>query len=64
MRGPQRIAGGRERREAQGTWAGPERKRHGLPEGTRIFLIYSNEFQTSLNCFDQKIYLPSSKNFK
>jgi hypothetical protein len=34
------------------------------PEGTRTFLIYSNEFQTSSNCFDQKVDLPSSKNFK
>jgi hypothetical protein len=34
-------------------WAGPE-------EAVE-FLIYSNNFQTSLNCFDQKVEFPSSK---
>jgi hypothetical protein len=27
-------------------------------------LIYSNNFQMSSNCFDQKVDLPSSKKFK
>jgi hypothetical protein len=38
-------------------------KRYG-PKGIVKFFIYSNNFQTSLNCFDQKVDLPSSKNLK
>jgi hypothetical protein len=34
------------------------------PEGTGKFSIYSNKFQTSAICFDQKVDLPSSKNSK
>jgi hypothetical protein len=32
-------------------------------EGIVTFFIYSNEFQTNSNCFDQKVDLPSSKKF-
>jgi hypothetical protein len=33
-------------------------------EGIGRILIYSNKFQTSLNCFEQKLDLPSPKNSK
>jgi hypothetical protein len=45
---------------------GPEKekeKRAG-PKGIVKIWIYSNNFQTSSNCFEQKVDLPSSKNFK
>jgi hypothetical protein len=32
------------------------------PEGIGRFFIYLNKFQTSSNCLDQKVDLPSSKN--
>jgi hypothetical protein len=56
--------GGRERKGA-GAW-GPARgeEEWAEPEGTGQFLIYSIKFQTSLNCFDQKVDLTSSKNSK
>jgi hypothetical protein len=61
------LAGSGRERERRGTGrvgrAGKE-EAWAEPEGTRTFLIYSNEFQTSSNCFDQKVDLPSSKNFK
>jgi hypothetical protein len=53
---------GREREGARGPaqemeeWAGSK--------GIVKILIYSNNFQTSSNCFDQKLDLSSSKNFK
>jgi hypothetical protein len=34
------------------------------PKGIVKFFIYSKRFQMSMNCFDQKVNLPSSKNFK
>jgi hypothetical protein len=37
-------------------WAGPNR--------IVKISIYSNNFQMSSNCFDQKLDLPSSKNIK
>jgi hypothetical protein len=40
-------------------------KENGLGRrGILNFFIYSNNFQTSLNYFDPKVDLPSSKNFK
>jgi hypothetical protein len=55
----------REREEARGAWAGPEKKEAWAePEGTGSFFISSNEFQTSLNGIDQKVALLSSKNSK
>jgi hypothetical protein len=58
------VDSGRER-ERRGTGVcGPAwgREEWAEPEGTGKFSIYSNKFQTSLNCFDQKVDLPSSKN--
>jgi hypothetical protein len=40
----------------EGQWAGPE-------ETVKV-LIYLNNFPTNLNCFDQKVDLPSSKIYK
>jgi hypothetical protein len=51
-----RRAGVRGPARGKGKWAGPEE--------TMEFSISSNKFQISLNCFDQKVDLPSSKNFK
>jgi hypothetical protein len=51
-----RRAGVRGPARGKGKWA--------RPEETMEFSISSNKFQTSLNCFDQKVDLPSSKNFK
>jgi hypothetical protein len=47
-------------------WAGPGKKKGKWagPNGIVNFFIYSNNFQTSLNCFDQKVDVSSSKNFK
>jgi hypothetical protein len=45
-RGPRVTAGGRERREAQGTWAGPERKRRGLsPKEQEYFRFIQMNFK-------------------
>jgi hypothetical protein len=35
-----------------------------VPKETVEFFIYSNNFQISSNCFDQKVDLSSAKNFK
>jgi hypothetical protein len=51
-------------REARGPVRGGEKGKWAGPIGIVNFLIYSNNFQMSLNCFDQKVDLPSSKNFK
>jgi hypothetical protein len=34
------------------------------PKGIVKILVYSNNFQMSSNCFDQKVDLQNSKNFK
>jgi hypothetical protein len=65
MHGPQLAAREGGRREA---WAvhGPawKKKVWADPEGTVMFGIFSNQFQTSSICFDQKVDLPNSKNSK
>jgi hypothetical protein len=55
----------RERGKTDGVWAGSGKEKKWVrPKGIVNFLIYSKRFQTSMNCFDQKVDLPSSKNFK
>jgi hypothetical protein len=56
-------------REREGRRAGahgPARRKEKWvgPEETIEFLIYSNNFQTSSDCFNQKVDLPSSKKIK
>jgi hypothetical protein len=65
MHGTRPAAGEGGRREARGH-VGRSRKKMGWakPGRTGKFVIYSNEFQTSSKCFDQKVDLPSFKNFK
>jgi hypothetical protein len=49
-----------------GPTAGPTRG-EGKQAGSKRnidFFIYSNNFQMSSNCFDPKVDIPSSKNFK
>jgi hypothetical protein len=41
-----------------------EKEKRAGPKGIVKILIYSNNLQTSSNCFDQKVDLPSSRNFK
>jgi hypothetical protein len=53
-----------EERERRAHGSAQEKEKRAGPKGIVIFLIYSNNFQTSLNCFDQKVDLPNSKNFK
>jgi hypothetical protein len=61
--GPQPMVGGRG--EEWGVWADLTKKGEWAePEETGGFFIYSNRIQTSLNSFDQKVDLPSSKNSK
>jgi hypothetical protein len=57
---------GSEREWRRAGACGPDRGKEKWvgPEETVEFFIYSNNFQTSLNCFDQKVDLPSPKNFK
>jgi hypothetical protein len=55
---------GREVRGMGHMWAGLGEKGLGQARGTVTFGIYSNQFQTSLICFDQKVDLPNSKNSK
>jgi hypothetical protein len=63
--GPWPTARGRGRGEEQGHVGQPGGKRSGSgPKKQWNFLIYSNNFQMSSNCFDQKVDLPRSKNFK
>jgi hypothetical protein len=51
----------RERGKTGGTWASPEKgKKWARPKGIVKVLIYSEIFQMSTNCFDQKVNLPSS----
>jgi hypothetical protein len=42
------------------TWADRGRREMGRAQDTEESLIYSNNFQMSFNCFDQKVDLPSS----
>jgi hypothetical protein len=57
------MVGGRG--EEWGVWADLTKKgERAEPEETGGFFIYSNRIQTSLNSFDQKVDLPSSKNSK
>jgi hypothetical protein len=64
-RGPRLVARGRGKGEEQGRVGRPRGRRSGSgPEEIVKFSIYSNKFQTSSNFFDQKVDLPSSKNFK
>jgi hypothetical protein len=60
------VGWGPPRREREGGACGPaqEKEKRAEPKGIVKILIYSNKFQTSLNCFDQKVDLPSSKKFK
>jgi hypothetical protein len=66
------VAVGRHRKGNGGAARGPHmenmgrlgEKRNGRAEETMESLIYSNNFQMSSNCFDQKVDLSSSKNFK
>jgi hypothetical protein len=44
--------------------SGPASARAGGAAIAGEFFIYSNKIQTSWNCFDQKMELPSSKNSK
>jgi hypothetical protein len=62
--GPSRLREG-EGEEMRGA-CGPARGKGEWvePEGIGRFLISSNKFETSLNCFDQNVDLPSSKNSK
>jgi hypothetical protein len=53
---------GREREGARGP--AQEKEKRAGPKVIVKILIYSNNFRTSLNCFDQKVELPSFKNFK
>jgi hypothetical protein len=53
---PNRQQKGEGEEKSGGAWA--------EPAGTGEFFIYSNKIQISLNCFDQKVDLPSSKNSK
>jgi hypothetical protein len=46
------------------TWASRGEGKWARPEETVKVSIYSNNFQTSSNYFDQKMDLPSSKYFK
>jgi hypothetical protein len=63
--GPRTAAGGRGRGEARGCMGRPKEKRSGAsPDEQEKISIYSIKFQTSLNCFDPKVVLPSSKNSK
>jgi hypothetical protein len=59
------IGSGRERKRRGTRHVGQPRKEAAWaePEGTMTFLFYSNKFQTSSNCFDQKVDLPSSRKF-
>jgi hypothetical protein len=41
-----------------------EKEKWSEPKGIINFFIYSNNFQSSSKYFDQKVDLPSSKNFK
>jgi hypothetical protein len=51
----------RERGKTGGTWASPGKgKKRARPKGIVKVLIYSEIFQMSTNCFDQKVNLPSS----
>jgi hypothetical protein len=54
----------KDRREAGCVGRPGEKGKWAEPEGTRGFLIYSNRIQTSSNGFDQKLDLPSFKNYK
>jgi hypothetical protein len=56
------VSPGREREGARGP--AQEKEKRAGPKVIVKILIYSNNFRTSLNCFDQKVELPSFKNFK
>jgi hypothetical protein len=57
------LTGGRG--EVRGVWAGLGEREIGRAQRNRkIFLIYSNKFQTSLNYFEKMVDLPRSKNSK
>jgi hypothetical protein len=53
-----------ERRRAGARGLAREKEKWVGPKERVKFFIYSNNFQVSLNCFDQKVDLPSSKIFK
>jgi hypothetical protein len=44
--------------------SGEKERKMGRANGIVKFFIYSNNFQTSSNYFDQKVDVSSSKNFK
>jgi hypothetical protein len=68
-RGPGRgggrsVHGTRSHAVWEGNNGGERCRQVGPAQGTVKILIYLNNFQMSLNCFDQKLDLPSSKIFK
>jgi hypothetical protein len=64
MRWRQRLSGGINRGIGWRVWADQGRREMDRAHDTVESLIYSNNFQMSSNCFDQKVDLPSSKKFK
>jgi hypothetical protein len=62
--GPSQQWEGEGEEKSGGVCADPGKKKWAEPVGTGEFFIYSNKIQINSNCFDQKVYLPISKNSK